>query len=434
MISLLSDLVIDKNSGELYGRLINQLIQVNTSCLLNVEKSIVIDTRSFIKYQQERLLQNDIIDACMKLIPKLYSEKICVSISVVASCLMNDSEIVIRSSDANLKNVITMLYESWFSAKCASYRLVHHLSQESTFPAILIQPYCELQRSTITRHPVTGNIIRSGDGANMVHCTSPCLEKNELNMIEVIDRVIDMPCKIHYTIDFEGISIRRLDEYSMTKEAKIRVLLDRMKDKRITIEEFVSRIMPDDIATLFDKQYQLSSANRYYGLQATPYPIVEGFAVFPWTNIHRITNQSIMIAMEATPEDIEKLRRCCGAIFVRGGITSHGATICRGFKISCIVGSSYVHLNESEDCVLTTEGERIIEGDRICICFDHWCKDGEFMVKNTYRSACSDDLLDQLQEMILRFSDSSVLKYYPLEFQLHIARLIRSLRIIGRYK
>ena len=207
-----------------------------------------------------------------------------------------------------------------------------------------------------------------------------------------------------------------------------------MKDKRITIEEFVSRIMPDDIATLFDKQYQLSSANRYYGLQATPYPIVEGFAVFPWTNIHRITNQSIMIAMEATPEDIEKLRRCCGAIFVRGGITSHGASICRCFEIPCIVGSNCAHLNEPEDCVLTSKGERILEGDRICICFDYWSKDGEFKVKNIYRSACSDDLVDQLQGMILRFSDSNALKNYSLEFQLHIARLIRSLRIIGRYK
>ena len=95
-------------------------------------------------------------------------------------------------------------------------------------------------------------------------------------------------------------------------------------------------IAPDDLVK-FDG-YTLDIPSMYKQAMGLAPGWAIGYVVFTSTDLQILRKQGnqgpyILVASEIGPEDIEILHQCSGAVFIRSGMTSHGAVICRGMGI-----------------------------------------------------------------------------------------------------
>lgn len=430
MIELLSDKLNAPILSE-YGEKVCQLWKLhNKYKSFRTEQSVIISTDEFRYYIETRFLSDGFINKCIQKISMLESEIIDFYISVDEDCYISEPIIAVVFSKVNVHNTIIKIYERWFDIKSLTFRTVHKLSPTQTYPAIIVQPHRDDEQITLTRNQKTGALFSENDGENSVLCTSKRLSPYEMDMIKCIDRISDKAYRIAYFLNKTNMTIvvRRLDDYNMTREAFLSVLFEKMKYGVITQKQAIEQLKPEDIS-LFT-EYVFDADLKYEGFNVSQRATC-GKAVFPWTDDRLITDSSIMLACEVHSELLDKLKKCCGAIFSRsGGYTSHEAVICNGLGIPCITGAYDLMINESKNIAYTSK-EEINQGDVICFQNNNWGKTEQVFWEPKYKLACSENKIKQIEELVSFFSDTNVLKKYPLEFQFHIAKLIRALHNVG---
>ena len=75
---------------------------------------------------------------------------------------------------------------------------------------------------------------------------------------------------------------------------------------------------------------------------------------------------TILVRVETSPEDIQGMHAAKGILTARGGMTSHAAVVARGMGRPCVSGSSEININYEKKIFKTSELE-VKEGDVITI-------------------------------------------------------------------
>ena len=75
---------------------------------------------------------------------------------------------------------------------------------------------------------------------------------------------------------------------------------------------------------------------------------------------------TILVRVETSPEDIQGMHAAKGILTARGGMTSHAAVVARGMGRPCVSGSSEIDINYEKKSFKTSSME-IKEGDVITI-------------------------------------------------------------------
>jgi len=75
---------------------------------------------------------------------------------------------------------------------------------------------------------------------------------------------------------------------------------------------------------------------------------------------------TILVRVETSPEDIQGMHAAKGILTARGGMTSHAAVVARGMGRPCVSGSSEIDINYDQKIFKTSSAE-IKEGDIITI-------------------------------------------------------------------
>ena len=428
-----------------YGKLIYQLnILATPNVYYKVETSVIIDCASFLSYKQAHIIPDELIEGILKQLNERQIIEADFFLSFYKDCLIELNPITVRITNTNVRNAITAIFERWFDGKPYARRKIQHLNDQDTYPAILIQPHRTQELSMITRHPCTGQLMHGGDGIGLVHCSKPVLDEIEENAIALIDRLLNQPCKIIYTRDADNrsITIRRVEPYPMTADARILYVLSKHDYDEEHTEDLLYLIQPEDIASVCGTKYTLTSNMQFSGMDASMSYATIGKAVFPWTNPETITDSYsyILLSAEFTAEDIRLLKKCRGAIFAYGGITSHGPSICRGLGIKCITGSSelLIDSNSKRASVIinnhnvgTPTYQEIKEGDRICIAGNKWSLNGEIIIDDRYIPASSREVRQKLGSMLKPYTNENVLKKITVAKQIHIAKLIKTMKEVG---
>ena len=104
------------------------------------------------------------------------------------------------------------------------------------------------------------------------------------------------------------------------------------------------------------------------GLPASP-GAASGKVVFSSDEAERLNNMmqdTILVRIETSPEDIHGMHAAKGILTSRGGMTSHAAVVARGMGRPCVSGSSEIDINYEEKIFKTTNLE-VKEGDMITI-------------------------------------------------------------------
>ena len=175
---------------------------------------------------------------------------------------------------------------------------------------------------------------------------------------------------IEFTVENNKLWMLQTRSGKRTAKAGIKIAVDMVKEKLISRKEAILRIDPNTIDTLLhptldDKVKKEVVAS---GLPASP-GAASGKVVFTADEAEKLNNMmqdTILVRLETSPEDIHGMHAAKGILTARGGMTSHAAVVARGMGRPCVSGSSEITI-DYDNKQFKAGNEIIKEGDIITI-------------------------------------------------------------------
>ncbi len=191
--------------------------------------------------------------------------------------------------------------------------------------------------------------------------------KNILNILE--KKYKDMQ-DVEFTIENNKLWILQTRSGKRTAKSAVKIAVDMVKQKLISKKDAVLRVDPNSLDTLLHPTLNENSNINVIanGLPASP-GAASGKVVFSSDEAERLNNMmqnTILVRIETSPEDIHGMHAAKGILTSRGGMTSHAAVVARGMGRPCVSGSSEIDIDYEKKLFKTKKGE-IKEGDIITI-------------------------------------------------------------------
>ncbi len=175
---------------------------------------------------------------------------------------------------------------------------------------------------------------------------------------------------VEFTVENKKLWILQTRSGKRTSRSAVKIAVDMVKEKLISINDAVLRIDPNSLDTLLHPTLDEKSNIQVIanGLPASP-GAASGKVVFSSEEAERLNDMmqdTILVRVETSPEDIQGMHAAKGILTARGGMTSHAAVVARGMGRPCVSGSSEIDINYEKKTFKTSLIE-IKEGDIITI-------------------------------------------------------------------
>jgi len=175
---------------------------------------------------------------------------------------------------------------------------------------------------------------------------------------------------VEFTVENKKLWMLQTRAGKRTAKSAVKIAVDMVKEKLISKKEAVLRIDPNSLDTLLHPTLDEKSSINVIanGLPASP-GAASGKVVFTSEEAERLTSMmqdTILVRVETSPEDIQGMHAAKGILTARGGMTSHAAVVARGMGRPCVSGSSEIDINYENKSFKTSSIE-IKEGDIITI-------------------------------------------------------------------
>ena len=175
---------------------------------------------------------------------------------------------------------------------------------------------------------------------------------------------------VEFTVENSKLWMLQTRSGKRTAKSAVKIAVDMVKEKLISKKEAVLRIDPNSLDTLLHPTLDEKSSINVIanGLPASP-GAASGKVVFTSEEAERLTammQDTILVRVETSPEDIQGMHAAKGILTARGGMTSHAAVVARGMGRPCVSGSSEIDINYDNKSFKTSSME-IKEGDIITI-------------------------------------------------------------------
>ncbi len=175
---------------------------------------------------------------------------------------------------------------------------------------------------------------------------------------------------VEFTVENKKLWMLQTRSGKRTSKSAIKIAVDMVKEKLISKKEAVLRIDPNSLDTLLHPTLNEKSSINVIanGLPASP-GAASGKVVFTSEEAERLTGMmqdTILVRVETSPEDIQGMHAAKGILTARGGMTSHAAVVARGMGRPCVSGSSEIDINY-ENKTFKTLSMEVKEGDIITI-------------------------------------------------------------------
>ena len=175
---------------------------------------------------------------------------------------------------------------------------------------------------------------------------------------------------VEFTIENDKLWILQTRSGKRTSKSAVKIAVDMVKEKLISKKEAVLRINPNSLDTLLHPTLDEKSSIQVIanGLPASP-GAASGKVVFTSEEAEKLNDMmqdTILVRIETSPEDIQGMHAAKGILTARGGMTSHAAVVARGMGRPCVSGSSEIDINYKEKTFKTSSTE-VKEGDIITI-------------------------------------------------------------------
>ena len=175
---------------------------------------------------------------------------------------------------------------------------------------------------------------------------------------------------VEFTVESKILWMLQTRSGKRTAKSAVRIAVDMVKENLISKKEAVLRLDPNSLDTLLhptlDNNEKINVIAN--GLPASP-GAASGKVVFTSDEAERLNSMmqnTILVRVETSPEDIHGMHAAKGILTARGGMTSHAAVVARGMGRPCVSGSSEIEI-DYENKIFKTKNYNIKEGDLITI-------------------------------------------------------------------
>ena len=175
---------------------------------------------------------------------------------------------------------------------------------------------------------------------------------------------------VEFTVENKKLWILQTRSGKRTSKSAVKIAVDMVKEKLISKKDAVLRIDPNSLDTLLHPTLDEKSNIEVIanGLPASP-GAASGKVVFTSEEAQRLNDMmqdTILVRLETSPEDIQGMHAAKGILTARGGMTSHAAVVARGMGRPCVSGTSEIDINLDKKIFKTSSFE-VKEGDIITI-------------------------------------------------------------------
>ena len=175
---------------------------------------------------------------------------------------------------------------------------------------------------------------------------------------------------VEFTVENNKLWILQTRSGKRTSKSAVKIAVDMVREKLISKNEAILRIDPNSLDTLLHPTLNEKSSLEVIanGLPASP-GAASGKVVFTSEEAERLNDMmqdTILVRVETSPEDIQGMHAAKGILTARGGMTSHAAVVARGMGRPCVSGSSEIDINYDQKIFKTSTVE-VKEGDTITI-------------------------------------------------------------------
>jgi len=175
---------------------------------------------------------------------------------------------------------------------------------------------------------------------------------------------------VEFTVENKKLWMLQTRSGKRTAKSAVKIAVDMVKEKLISKKEAVLRIDPNSLDALLhptlDEKSEIKIIGK--GLPASP-GAASGKVVFSSSEAERLNNMmqdTILVRIETSPEDIHGMHAAKGILTSRGGMTSHAAVVARGMGRPCVTGSSEIDINY-QNKIFKASNLEVKEGDMITI-------------------------------------------------------------------
>jgi len=175
---------------------------------------------------------------------------------------------------------------------------------------------------------------------------------------------------VEFTVENKKLWMLQTRIGKRTAKSAVKIAVDMVKEKLISKKEAVLRVEPQSLDTLLhptlDEKTNVNVIAK--GLPASP-GAASGKVVFSSNEAERLNEMmqnTILVRIETSPEDIHGMHAAKGILTSRGGMTSHAAVVARGMGRPCVSGSNGIEI-DYENKLFKTKDAEVKEGDIITI-------------------------------------------------------------------
>jgi pyruvate,orthophosphate dikinase len=181
---------------------------------------------------------------------------------------------------------------------------------------------------------------------------------------------------IEFTIENGKLYILQTRNGKRTGFAAVKIACDFVDERRITREEALTRVDPEQLSQLLAPVFPMSEKEKAVGegrLLAKGLPAGPGaacgraaFSAERAVELAHSGEPVILVRAETSPEDILGMAASRGILTSRGGMTSHAAVVARGMGKCCVVGCGEITI-DARYARMMSRGQTVSEGDFISV-------------------------------------------------------------------
>ena len=178
---------------------------------------------------------------------------------------------------------------------------------------------------------------------------------------------------MEFTIENGKLFMLQTRNGKRTAEAAIKIAVDMVNEGLITKEDALLKVEPNQLDQLLHPKFDVGALNNSRviakGLAASPGAGAGKiyFNSLDCENAKARGEETLLVRLETSPEDIKGMTSANGILTVRGGMTSHAAVVARGMGKCCVSGCSDLIIDEENKTLTTKEGLIFKEGDYLSI-------------------------------------------------------------------
>ena len=178
---------------------------------------------------------------------------------------------------------------------------------------------------------------------------------------------------MEFTIENGKLFMLQTRNGKRTAHAALKVAVDLVNEGMITPKQALLKVEPRQLDQLlhpmFDNDALKNAKVIAKGLAASP-GAGAGKIYFTANDVSEAKKrgeETLLVRLETSPEDIQGMNDANGILTIRGGMTSHAAVVARGMGRCCVSGCGELIIDEENKTLKTKDGLVFKEGDYLSI-------------------------------------------------------------------